>query len=131
MWSTYAALKTLHVGCVATSLSLFVLRFLWMLRSPELLGRRWVRIIPHVVDTLLLASAIALAATIGVYPWAHGWLAAKVIGLVVYIALGSVALKYGRTRIVRSAAFVGALLTFGYIVMVAVTKLPLGLLEGL
>ena len=101
-----------------------------MLRAPEQLARRWVRIVPHVVDTVLLVSAIALAAMIGDDPGTRGWLSAKVIGLLVYIALGSVALKYGPTRGVRSAAFVGALATFAYIVSVAVTKSPAGFLEG-
>ena len=126
MWPAYTTLKALHVGSVATSLLLFVLRGIWMLRAPEQLGRRWVRIVPHVVDTALLASAIALAAIIGSDAWAGGWLTAKVIGLIVYIVLGSVALKYGPTRFIRSAAFAGALATFGYIVMVAVTKSPTG-----
>jgi uncharacterized membrane protein SirB2 len=130
MWPAYAALKALHVGSVATSLALFVVRGIWMLIAPGYLALRWVRVVPHVVDTVLLASAIALAVMIGVDPGTRGWLSAKVIGLLVYIALGSVALRYGRTRGVRAAAFVGALATFAYIVSVAVTKSPAGFLEG-
>jgi uncharacterized membrane protein SirB2 len=130
MGSAYAALKALHVGSVATSLALFVVRGIWMLTASGYLALRWVRVVPHVVDTVLLASAIALAVMIGDDPGTRGWLSAKVIGLLVYIALGSVALKYGRTRGVRSAAFVGALATFAYIVSVAVTKSPAGFLEG-
>jgi len=126
MWSGYAALKLLHVGSVAATLALFVLRGALMLRAPERLARRWVRIVPHIVDTVLLASAIALAAMIGSDAWTRGWLLAKVIGLLVYIVLGSIALKYGPTRFIRSAAFLGALATFAYIVMVAVTKSPTG-----
>ncbi len=126
MWPAYTTLKALHVGSVATSLVLFVLRGIWMLHTSERLGRRWVRIVPHVVDTVLLASAIALTATIGTDAWTRGWLQAKVTGLIVYIVLGSVALKYGPTRFIRSIAFVAALATFSYIVMVAVTKSPTG-----
>lgn len=92
-----------------------------MLNSP-MLARRWVRVAPHVVDTLLLASAIALAVTVGQYPLVDGWLTAKVLGLVVYIVLGMIALKRGRTRAARIAAFCSALLVFAYIVAVAVTK---------
>ena len=57
----YAALKSVHVSCVAVSYSLFFLRGVWALRDHVYLERRWVRIVPHVVDTLLLLSAVALA----------------------------------------------------------------------
>lgn len=126
MGSLYSALRALHVASVMVTFAFFVLRGVWMLRAPELLGRRWVRIAPHVVDTVLLASAVALAVMLGSGAWTQGWLPAKVLGLLVYIALGSIALKYGPTRSIRAVAFAGALVTFLYIVMVAVTKSPTG-----
>ena len=82
------------------------------------------------IDTVLLASALWLAWQLGAQG-TRGWLAAKLAGLAVYIALGAIALKRGRTRATRTAAFVAALATFGYIVSVAVTKSPLGLLGWL
>ena len=82
------------------------------------------------IDTVLLVSALWLAWQLGAQG-TRGWLAAKLAGLAVYIALGAVALKRGRTRATRTAAFVAALATFGYIVSVAVTKSPLGLLGWL
>jgi uncharacterized membrane protein SirB2 len=118
---SYLALKALHVGCVITSYSLFVLRGVWMLRGSALLQRRWVKIVPHVVDTLLLTSAILLALTIRQYPFVASWLTAKVIGLVLYIALGTIALKRGRTLTIRASAWIAAQLVFFYIVAVAVT----------
>jgi uncharacterized membrane protein SirB2 len=121
---SYLALKALHVGCVITSYSLFVLRGLWMLRGSALLQRRWVKIVPHVVDTLLLTSAILLALTIRQYPFVASWLTAKVIGLVLYIALGTIALKRGRTLTIRASAWIAAQLVFFYIVAVAVTHTP-------
>jgi len=120
--TTYAFLKYLHVSSVLLSGTGFVLRGVWMMRGSPMLARRWVRVAPHVLDTVLLASAIALAVMIGQYPLAHGWLTAKVLGLVAYIVLGTIALKRGRTRAVRVAAFCGALLVFAYIVAVAITK---------
>jgi uncharacterized membrane protein SirB2 len=63
-------------------------------------------------------------------PGTRGWLTAKVAALLVYIALGAIALKRGRTRGVRIAAFIGAIVTFAYIVSVALAKSPLGLLAG-
>jgi uncharacterized membrane protein SirB2 len=89
-----------------------------------------VRIAPHVIDTVLLASALWLAWQLGT-DGTRGWLWAKVIALGAYIALGTVALKRGRTRRVRVNAFAAALATFGYIVSVAVTKSPLGVLARL
>ncbi len=122
MITTYALVKNLHVGCVLLSGAGFALRGAWMLQGSPLLAQRWVRVLPHVIDTVLLASAIALALMLEQYPLMQGWLTAKLIGLVVYIALGTIALKRGRTRAVRLAAFGGALLVFAYIVAVALTK---------
>lgn len=119
---TYALLKNLHLACVVLSGAGFVLRGVWMMQGSPMLARRWVRVVPHVVDTVLLASAIALAAISGQYPLAHGWLTAKVVGLIAYIVLGTIALKRGRTFGIRVTAFCGALLVFSYIVAVAITK---------
>jgi len=76
---------------------------------------------------VLLASAIALATMLRQYPFASGWLTAKVTGLVVYVVLGTIALKRGRTLRVRVAAWLAAQLVFLYIVSVAITKDPLGI----
>jgi uncharacterized membrane protein SirB2 len=105
---------------------LFVLRAIWRMRAPERLAARWVRVVPHVVDTVLLASAIGLALMLENYPGTHGWLTAKVAGLVAYVVLGSIALRRGRTPAVRAIAFVAALAVFAYIVAVAFTKSPKG-----
>lgn len=117
-----AALKAVHVGCAALSLAGFVARGIGMLRGAAWRQRRWVKIAPHVVDTLLLASAIGLALAVRQYPFMHGWLTAKLLALVGYIVLGSIALKYGATRTVRLGAWLAALAVFGYIVAVAVTR---------
>jgi uncharacterized membrane protein SirB2 len=126
----YGAVKAIHVGAAAFSIALFALRGAWMLASPARLAQRWVRILPHVVDTVLLVSALWLAWQLGA-DGTRGWLAAKIVALLVYIALGIVALRRGRTRGVRIVAFFAALATFGYIVSVAVTKSPLGILPRL
>ena len=122
--TTYVALKQLHVACVILSYAGFVVRGIWMMRDSPLLAARWVRIAPHVNDTLLLATAIALAVMSGQYPLQQGWLTAKVIALVLYIALGMVALRPGHTRARRVAAWIAAQLVFLYIVAVAVARNP-------
>lgn len=118
----YQAIKHIHVTCVILSLAGFALRGVWMLVDSRLLTHRLTRVLPHVVDTVLLGSAITLAVMIEQYPLQAPWVTAKVIGLIVYILLGAVALKRGRTRAVRGAAFVAALLVFSWIVSVALSK---------
>ena len=125
----YVALQHLHVTTVVLSISLFALRGGWMLADSPQLQRRWVRIVPHVIDTILLASAIGLIAILHQYPFVHGWLTAKVLGLTVYIILGSIALQRGSTKTIRATAWIAALTVFGYIVSVAVTRSPQGFLS--
>jgi uncharacterized membrane protein SirB2 len=128
--TSYSAIRQLHVAAAAMSLALFLLRAVWMLASPSRLQMRWIRIVPHAVDTVLLGSAIWLAWRLGA-AGTGGWLTAKVIAVLVYIAAGTVALKRGRSPGIRIAALIVALTTFAYIVSVALTKSPLGFLSVL
>ncbi|MCG2585930.1 SirB2 family protein [Massilia sp. TS11] len=118
----YLALKHLHMSCAGLSLALFVYRGLLMLRASPRLQQKWLRILPHVVDTTLLGSAIALTVTIGQYPFVNGWLTAKLGALLLYIVLGTIALKRGKTMATRRSAFIAALAVFAYIVSVAISK---------
>lgn len=118
-------LKAVHVGCVALTFVSFTTRAVWMLNESPRLATRAARVLPHVIDTVLLLSAVALMFAIHQYPVADSWLSAKVIGLMLYIALGTVALKRGKTRPTRVAALAGAYLGFVYIVAVAITHDPL------
>lgn len=122
---SYLALKHLHVTCVILSGLGFGLRGWWMLRASPLLKTRAARSIPHVIDTLLLGSALAMAWMSGQYPFVQGWLTAKVLGLFAYIGCGTMALKRGRTERERVFFLVLALLAFAYIVSVALTRSPL------
>ena len=124
----YGILKHLHLTTVILSFCLFIMRGIWMMAESPHLQARWVRIVPHVIDAILLASAIGLTLTLRQYPFAQGWLTAKVLGLIAYIILGSIALKRGSTQTIRVAAFIGSLTVFGYIVSVALTHSPLGFL---
>lgn len=120
----YLILKYIHVTSVVTTFSLFFLRGVWMLRDSPRLNARWVKIVPHVNDTVLITSALLLAAVIGQYPGVDGWLTAKVVALLAYIVIGSVAIKRGRSRTIRLAAWFCAMGVFFYIVSVALTKNP-------
>ena len=101
---SYAALKMLHVISVAVSYLLFSLRSVWMMQGSAALQQRWVKITPHIVDTVLLASAIALAIMIHQDPIHNSWLSAKVAGLLLYIGLGmnqlfdGIQIVYGNRR---------------------------------
>lgn len=121
----YMTLKLIHVTCVAASFLLFVIRGFWMVRGSPQLQRFWARVVPHVVDTMLLASAVALAVVSRQYPLAEDWLSAKLAGLLIYIGLGTVALKRGKSPGIRIAAWIAALAVFSYIVAVALTHRPL------
>ena len=114
-------IKSVHVASVALSYSLFLLRGAWMLRDSPALQQHWVTIAPHMVDTVLLASAIALAWQLGISPLTHPWLAAKIVALLAYIVIGSIALKRGKTKRIRLVAWLAAQAIFLYIVSVAVT----------
>jgi uncharacterized membrane protein SirB2 len=98
------------------------LRGIWMMLDSTLLQQRWVKIAPHIIDTVLLASALTMVVWSGQYPFVQPWLTAKLLALLLYIVLGTIALKRGKTRTVRVAAYFGALATFGYIVAVALSR---------
>ncbi|MHB8454601.1 MAG: SirB2 family protein [Acidiferrobacterales bacterium] len=120
----------IHVFCVIATISGFIVRGIWMMADSPLLHRPWVRVTPHIVDTLLLVAGATLAVRIHQYPGVNRWLTAKTLGLVGYILLGTVALKRGKTKRVRVAAWIAGLLVFSYITAVALTRdpLPLGVL---
>ena len=118
----YVFVRALHIGCAALSIAGFAARGMLMLVDAPLLRRRLVRVAPHVVDTALLASAIWLAWFVGQMPFVHGWITAKVFGLLAYIVLGTIALKRGKTKGLRAGAFTAALASVAYIVWVALTR---------
>jgi uncharacterized membrane protein SirB2 len=124
----YVALKLIHQGAVAVSITGFFARGAGALAGAAWMRSRAARTVPHVVDTVLLATAVALAWMLRLDPLATPWLAAKIAGLLVYIGLGMVALRPARPRALRAAAWIGALACFAQIVATAITKDPLGLL---
>jgi uncharacterized membrane protein SirB2 len=118
----YPLIKHVHLICVAMTFVLFTLRFAWMTMDSPMLQRRWVRVLPHVNDTLLLLAGLSLAVLSSQYPFAQDWLTAKLVALLVYILLGTVALKRGRSKRVRLLAGTAAFLVFVYMLQVAVHR---------
>src|SRR5487761_2099102 len=116
----YLVLKTIHMTAVALSVTGFFGRGIGALAGARWVRSRLAKTLPHVVDSVLLLSAIALAWQLRLDPLTTPWLMAKIIGLLAYIVLGMFALRPGRPWPVRATAWVLALLTFAYIVSVAI-----------
>ena len=117
-------IKQLHVAFAVLTLCSFSLRACWMLSRSPLLHGSWSRWLPHIIDTLLLATGLTMAISLSISPLAHPWLAAKLVAIVVYAVIGSVALKRGRTRGARVAALVLSLLVLIYIFATALHHDP-------
>jgi uncharacterized membrane protein SirB2 len=117
-------IKAIHIITAILSISGFVLRGVWMWRQSPMLQRKWVKILPHLNDTILLVSAVILAIQLKQYPIVHGWLTAKVIALLLYIGLGMVAFRFGKTVAIKRSSFIAAVIVFAYIAGVAVTRNP-------
>lgn len=128
----YPLPKIIHVSCVAVTFALFFGRGVLMFMGSPLLKTRFLRIAPHVNDTLLLGSAIWMAVLSRQYPFAESWLTAKVVALLLYIWVGMIALSPGqvRSRRARVTAWLFALLVFAYMVSVALTRNPLPFVMG-
>lgn len=120
----YYWIRIVHVDTVIFNIAFFLLRFHWMIRHPELGKRRWVRIVSVLNDTLLLAAGGTLAYLSHQYPLQAPWLSAKLTGLILYIVLGSLALKRAPTLRMRLACGVLALLSVAYILTTALGKTP-------
>ena len=115
-------IKYIHMGTAFISISLFIIRMYWMMTGSKIMNQKWIKIVPHINDTVLLIAAIILAFSAQQYPFVHGWLTAKVIALIAYILLGMYALKRAKTNQQKIIFFILAVLMFGYIVMVATTR---------
>jgi uncharacterized membrane protein SirB2 len=127
----YPQIKLVHVYAVIASGLLFFLR-----GSAQLLGARWtmaapLRYLSYGIDTTLLTAALMLATILRQYPFVHAWLTVKVCLLVVYIVLGTFALKRGHTFAIRLWCFIAAVAIYLFIATVARAHHPLGFLTWL
>jgi len=116
-----------HITFVGLSLLFFTVRGFWMVTNDALLQAKFTRFAPHVIDSALLLTALVLVFQTKQYPLTSDWLTVKVTALVLYILLGMIALKRGKTRKQRVFAFVSALATYAFIVSVAYWRHPLGI----
>lgn len=122
----YPQIRLTHIVAVLASGGLFFVRGLAVQ-----LGARWPMVAPvryasYAIDTVLLAAALMLTAILHQYPFVHGWLTVKVLLLVIYILLGTFALKRGRTRAMRLVCWLAALVVYAFIISVARVRHPFG-----
>ncbi|MDD7973472.1 SirB2 family protein [Roseinatronobacter alkalisoli] len=123
----YLALKNIHLTFVVLSLLAFFIRGIWLFMNSSMLSKKWVKILPHVISTILLVSGIVLAVHLSMSPGSQPWLMAKIIGLIAYIGLGVAAFKVPNPN-ARKLLWISALIVFAYIVSAAISKNPLGFL---
>ena len=114
-------LKEFHVALAYITVAGFVVRGLLSLADSPLKNLTWMRVAPHVIDTLLLGFGIALAVSMSLSPLANGWLMAKIVGLLAYIGFGVMAMR-ARSRPLKILGFVAAIASVGYIIAVAYSK---------
>ena len=120
---SYAIFKHVHMTAVALSGLLFMVRGLWLLQGSAQLQAKWVKITPHVVDTLLLVSAIAMLVVAQQFPvWVH----VKITLLVVYIGLGLMAFKKAKTQGQKLTFLLAAVAVYVFLISVALAKSPAG-----
>ncbi|MDX8380257.1 MAG: SirB2 family protein [Gallionella sp.] len=122
---TYYHLLDIHIFLVISTYTLFFLRGIWSFNDSAMMQNRWIKTAPHVVDTFLLVIGLTLAFTLHQYPFVDAWLTAKMIGLLLYVGLGFIALNKGINKKIRVLAWLFAQMVFAYIVLVAITRNPL------
>jgi uncharacterized membrane protein SirB2 len=123
----YGDLLLVHVACALATPVLFSLRVVRTLRGRNP-AEGWLRVTPHVVDSVLLLAGIALAIAIKQYPFVNGWLTAKLIALLGYIVVGNIAVRRAHRRRAKLLAWTVGLAIVLYIYAVAITKSPLPIL---
>lgn len=126
---SFVWLKLIHVSCALLSVCGFALRGYWRLTENPLREHKLARVLPHMVDTLLLGTAIGMLVVWQQSPLQLSWVAAKIGALLLYIGLGMVVMRFASTKRSQALAYVLALLTAGYIISVAYTKSALGVLS--
>ncbi|MBT8080118.1 MAG: SirB2 family protein [Gammaproteobacteria bacterium] len=120
--TAYNLLKAGHIACVVVSGSLFVLRYVLHNIHPQRPLPASLKVLPHINDTALLGCAIGMLVIAGLNPFAVSWLLAKIIALFVYIALGAMCMRATPASRGQAASFAAAMIAFGYIVLVAISK---------
>lgn len=114
--------KHLHLTLAVISISFFTLRFAWLLINSDQLNRKWVKITPHIIDTLLLVIGAIMVVRLAINPFEQVWLAEKLLALAAYIFTGVYTLKFAKNRMMQIFGYLGAMAWVIVIVRIALTK---------
>jgi uncharacterized membrane protein SirB2 len=115
-------LKNLHMSLAAISVALFCLRFALLMTNANLLKNRWLKVLPHIIDTVLFLIGVVMMVKLAVYPGQVDWISEKLIAVVAYIFTGYYTLKLARNNMMRIFGFLGALGWVILVVRIAITK---------
>lgn len=114
--------KHLHMTLAVISIVLFTLRFAWTLLNSQMLAKKWVKITPHIIDSLLLLLGIMMAVKLAINPAEHYWLAEKILAVLAYIFTGYYTLKIARNRTMQIIGYLGAMGWVMLVIRIAMTK---------
>lgn len=131
MLAFYFEIKMVHIASVLASGGLFAARGALVLAGVKWANAAPLRYLSYTIDTVLLTAALMLLTALKLNPFVVPWLSVKLALLVVYVVLGSLALKRARSRRARALFYAAALATFGFMYFVARAHHPLGILQGL
>jgi uncharacterized membrane protein SirB2 len=126
MLDFYPEIKLVHVTAAITSGSLFLLRGIAANWGGSWAMARPVRYLSYSIDIVLLSAGLLLLTILPSAVYSNGWLALKLALLVVYIGLGMLALKRGRTANIRRGCFLAAIAVYLCVFLIARTHDPLG-----
>lgn len=120
----YLLVKTIHMSCAMFSIAGFIVRGIWMMNDSDLLNKKIVKVLPHIIDTVFLLSGLCVVFILGSGLFSQSWLQTKIVLLFVYIGLGVVALRKGNPKGLKITAYFSAITVFAYIIGIAVFKNP-------
>jgi uncharacterized membrane protein SirB2 len=121
----YLIIKNIHMAFAMLTIIGFLLRGYWRISGSSFYKSRAMKVLPHTVDALFLATGVWLIVMLNLNPMQHPWLLAKFVALFAYVGLGMIAFRFGRTPEIRLVAFVGAVASFAFVVGAAMAKSPL------
>jgi uncharacterized membrane protein SirB2 len=121
----YTGIKHFHLLLIGLSVGLFLIRFILSEMKSPILQKKWLKILPHLVDTLLIVSAVTLCVLIEQYPFVNAWVTEKLLALLLYVFMVTLALKMARTVFMKYIGLLGAISWVAFAGMVAVSKQPI------
>jgi uncharacterized membrane protein SirB2 len=119
----YSIIKHLHITLAIISIGGFIIRGGLKIAGSRLMNKKWIKIIPHIIDTALLSCGLFMAFILGLTLSNSAWLMAKMIALLAYITFGMITLRFAKTNALRSISYGLAIACFGYMLLVAKTRM--------